>query len=187
MASSLPAGAELVKQSVLTTRASPPRGSATSGTASSTRHARSVRSAGGPRPRSRTASPDPGSGRRARKGSERGARARLREGGKPTPSAGRNHSGCLQPSQLAQDLSSRVSSWAEARCLKGVTRPTDTSSVAQADLRRVERAAANAAKSREQLRVAITLARAAGETLVDIGAAAGLSRQRIAQILRRSR
>jgi len=59
--------------------------------------------------------------------------------------------------------------------------------MAQGDLRRVERAAANVAKSREELRVAITLARAAGETLEDIGRAAGLSRQRIAQVLRGSR
>jgi DNA-directed RNA polymerase sigma subunit (sigma70/sigma32) len=59
--------------------------------------------------------------------------------------------------------------------------------VAQGDLRRVERAAANATKSREELRVAITLARAAGETLEDIGRAAGLSRQRIAQVLRGTR
>jgi DNA-directed RNA polymerase sigma subunit (sigma70/sigma32) len=59
--------------------------------------------------------------------------------------------------------------------------------MAQGDLRRVERAAANAAKSREELRVAIALARAAGETLQDIGRAAGLSRQRIAQVLRGSR
>ena len=59
--------------------------------------------------------------------------------------------------------------------------------VAQGDLRRVERAAAKAARSREELRVAITLARAAGETLEDIGRSAGLSRQRIAQVLRGSR
>jgi DNA-directed RNA polymerase sigma subunit (sigma70/sigma32) len=59
--------------------------------------------------------------------------------------------------------------------------------VSQADLRRIERAAANAAEAREQLRVAITLARAGGETLADIGRAAGVSRQRIAQILRGSR
>jgi DNA-directed RNA polymerase sigma subunit (sigma70/sigma32) len=72
-------------------------------------------------------------------------------------------------------------------CLKYGRRSADTSSVAQGDLRRVERAAANAAKSREELRVAITLARAAGETLQDIGRAAGLSRQRIAQVLRGTR
>jgi DNA-directed RNA polymerase sigma subunit (sigma70/sigma32) len=47
----------------------------------------------------------------------------------------------------------------------------------------VERTATSAAKAREELRVAIALARAAGETLEDIGRAAGLSRQRIAQIL----
>ena len=55
--------------------------------------------------------------------------------------------------------------------------------MAQSDLRRVERAAARAAKARDELRVSITLARAAGETLEDIGRAAALSRQRIGQIL----
>lgn len=65
--------------------------------------------------------------------------------------------------------------------------PADSPLVAQADLRRVEKAAANAAKSREELRAAIKLARAAGETLGDIGRASGLSRQRIAQILRSTR
>jgi DNA-directed RNA polymerase sigma subunit (sigma70/sigma32) len=84
-------------------------------------------------------------------------------------------------------MSSKVSSPTQAACLKDGKHRADISSVAQADLRRVERAAANAAKSREQLRVAITLARAGGETLGDIGRAAGLSRQRIAQILRGSR
>ena len=59
--------------------------------------------------------------------------------------------------------------------------------MSRADLRRVERAAANAVKSRDELRVAITLARAAGETLEDIGRACALSRQRIAQILRETR
>lgn len=76
--------------------------------------------------------PRPNTGsRRARKGRvvQRGAPAPdSGKGESRTPSAGRNHSGCLQPSQLAQDLSSRVSSRAEARCLKGVRRPTDTSS-----------------------------------------------------------
>lgn len=57
------------------------------------------------------------------------------------------------------------------------------SRVAQADLRRVERAARSVAKSREELRVAIVLARDAGETLDDIGRAAGVSRQAIAQLL----
>jgi transcriptional regulator with XRE-family HTH domain len=59
--------------------------------------------------------------------------------------------------------------------------------MARGDLRRVERAAETAAKSREELRVSINIARAAGETLADIGRAAGLSRQRIAQILRGTR
>lgn len=59
--------------------------------------------------------------------------------------------------------------------------------MARGDLRRVERAAEGAAKSREELRVSIKIARAAGETLADIGRAAGLSRQRIAQILRGTR
>ena len=59
--------------------------------------------------------------------------------------------------------------------------------MARVDLRRVERASAKTAKARDELRVAITLARAAGETLEDIGSAAGLSRQRIAQILRATR
>jgi DNA-directed RNA polymerase sigma subunit (sigma70/sigma32) len=59
--------------------------------------------------------------------------------------------------------------------------------MAKSDLRRVERAAAKAAQSRDELRVAINLARAAGETLEDIGRAAALSRQRIAQILRQTR
>ncbi len=55
--------------------------------------------------------------------------------------------------------------------------------MSQSDLRRVERAARKVAKGREELRVAIGLARDAGETLEDIGAAAGLSRQRVSQIL----
>jgi transcriptional regulator with XRE-family HTH domain len=59
--------------------------------------------------------------------------------------------------------------------------------MSRGDLRRVERAAETAAKSREELRVSINIARAAGETLADIGRAAGLSRQRIAQILRGTR
>ena len=59
--------------------------------------------------------------------------------------------------------------------------------MAKGDLRRVERAAESAAKSREELRISISLARAKGETLADIGRAAGLSRQRIAQILRGTR
>jgi DNA-directed RNA polymerase sigma subunit (sigma70/sigma32) len=56
--------------------------------------------------------------------------------------------------------------------------------VAQADLRRIERAARNVAAARRELRQAIMLAREAGETFEDIGRAAGVSRQRIAQIVR---
>ncbi len=55
--------------------------------------------------------------------------------------------------------------------------------MAQADLRRVERAARKIARDREELRVAILLARDAGETFEDIGSAAGLSRQRVQQIV----
>jgi hypothetical protein len=58
--------------------------------------------------------------------------------------------------------------------------------VAQTDLRRVARAAQKAASARAELRQAILLARASGETLQDIGAAAGLSPQRIQQIVRES-
>jgi DNA-directed RNA polymerase sigma subunit (sigma70/sigma32) len=43
--------------------------------------------------------------------------------------------------------------------------------------------AENAARDREELRVAILLARDAGETFDDIGGAAGLSRQRVQQIV----
>jgi DNA-directed RNA polymerase sigma subunit (sigma70/sigma32) len=55
--------------------------------------------------------------------------------------------------------------------------------MAQADLRRVEKAALSVKEAREELRVAITLARAAGETLDDIARMAGVTRQRISQIL----
>jgi len=59
--------------------------------------------------------------------------------------------------------------------------------VARGDLERVERAARRVAQSREELRVAILLARDAGETYDDIGRAAGLSRQRVQQIVREKR
>jgi DNA-directed RNA polymerase sigma subunit (sigma70/sigma32) len=55
--------------------------------------------------------------------------------------------------------------------------------MAQADLRRVERAAVHVAEARTELRQAIRLARASGETLDSIGRAAGVTRQRIRQIL----
>lgn len=56
-------------------------------------------------------------------------------------------------------------------------------SVAQRDLRRVERAARDLDKARDELRHSILLAREAGETFDDIGKAAGLSRQRVQQIV----
>jgi DNA-directed RNA polymerase sigma subunit (sigma70/sigma32) len=57
-------------------------------------------------------------------------------------------------------------------------------SVAQRDLRRVERAARALDTARSELQRAILLARDAGETFDDIGRAAGLSRQRVQQIVR---
>lgn len=56
--------------------------------------------------------------------------------------------------------------------------------MAQADIRRVEKAALRAKQSREELRQAIRLARAAGETQADVARAAGLSPSRVAQIER---
>jgi DNA-directed RNA polymerase sigma subunit (sigma70/sigma32) len=50
----------------------------------------------------------------------------------------------------------------------------------------VERAARKAAQSRVELRQAILLARESGETFEDIATAAGLSRQRVQQIVRES-
>jgi hypothetical protein len=59
--------------------------------------------------------------------------------------------------------------------------------MAQRDLRRVERAAVRIDKAREELRLAIWMARQAGETFDDIGSAAGLSRQRVQQIIAEGR
>jgi DNA-directed RNA polymerase sigma subunit (sigma70/sigma32) len=59
--------------------------------------------------------------------------------------------------------------------------------VAQRDLRRVERAARRLDSARDELRAAIVQARGAGETFDDIGRAAGLSRQRVQQIVRGKR
>jgi hypothetical protein len=56
--------------------------------------------------------------------------------------------------------------------------------VAQADLRRVERAALKSRVARTELVQAIKLARASGETFESIAGAAGLSRARIQQIVR---
>jgi hypothetical protein len=56
--------------------------------------------------------------------------------------------------------------------------------MAQADLRRVERAAVKLSKARGELRVAILIAFSSGESMEDIGRACGLTRQRISQIVR---
>lgn len=58
--------------------------------------------------------------------------------------------------------------------------------MAQRDLRRVERASRDVDKARAELRRSILLARDAGETFEDIGRAAGLSRQRVSQIVNES-
>jgi hypothetical protein len=57
--------------------------------------------------------------------------------------------------------------------------------MAQADLRRVERAAARVARAEGELEEAILAARASGETLRDIAVRAGMSHQRVFQIVRR--
>ena len=54
--------------------------------------------------------------------------------------------------------------------------------VAQSDLRRVERASRKLAAAKQELRVAIQLARDSGETQADVARAAGLSPSRVAQI-----
>lgn len=56
--------------------------------------------------------------------------------------------------------------------------------MAARDLRRVMRAAHGVDKARDELREAILLARNSGETFETIGRAAGLSRQRVQQILK---
>ncbi len=67
-----------------------------------------------------------------------------------------------------------------------VTPETKTQAVmARQDLRRVERAARRVAESREEMRIAVALARAAGETLDDIARAAGVTRQAVSAMLRR--
>jgi DNA-directed RNA polymerase sigma subunit (sigma70/sigma32) len=57
------------------------------------------------------------------------------------------------------------------------------SKMAQADLRRVGRAAVKATQARQELRQANLMARASGETLQAIGAAAGLTAERVRQIV----
>lgn len=59
--------------------------------------------------------------------------------------------------------------------------------MARRDIQRVERAAVKVAEAREELRVAILLARASGESQADIARAAGVTPQRIAQIEKETR
>jgi len=56
--------------------------------------------------------------------------------------------------------------------------------MAQADLRRIERASERLERSREELLVAILNARDSGESFRDIARAAGMSHQRVHQIVR---
>jgi transcriptional regulator with XRE-family HTH domain len=56
--------------------------------------------------------------------------------------------------------------------------------MAKADLRRVERCRQELDKSREDFLESIVRARESGETLRDIAVAAGISHQRVAQIVR---
>jgi DNA-binding phage protein len=56
--------------------------------------------------------------------------------------------------------------------------------VAKRDLQRVERAYRHLAEARQEVRVAIQLARASGEKLEDIARVAGVSRQAISKALR---
>lgn len=60
---------------------------------------------------------------------------------------------------------------------------TNAAPVSQADLKRVARAAEKVARDQEALKQAILMARASGETLADIGRSAGLTAQRVHQIV----
>lgn len=59
--------------------------------------------------------------------------------------------------------------------------------VAQADLRRVERACKRVIDSKDELHAAIVAAHASGETYRDIAKAAGMSHQRVGQIVKQHR
>jgi hypothetical protein len=59
--------------------------------------------------------------------------------------------------------------------------------VAQSDLRRVERACQRVIEARHELEAAIKTAAASGETNRDIAERAGMSHQRVNQILRKTR
>ena len=60
-------------------------------------------------------------------------------------------------------------------------------SVAKADLRRVSKAVSRIRDAEEELKEAILAARASGETLRDIAEAAGISHQRVHQIVNEKR
>lgn len=59
--------------------------------------------------------------------------------------------------------------------------------MAKADLRRVERACKRVIDAREELHAAIVAAAASGETYRDIAEAAGMSHQRVGQIVKQHR
>ena len=58
--------------------------------------------------------------------------------------------------------------------------------MARADLRRVERACQRVVDSREELEAAILAAHRSGETYRDIAQAAGISHQRVGQIVKKA-
>ncbi len=59
--------------------------------------------------------------------------------------------------------------------------------MAKADLRRVARAAQRVRESRDELEAAIVAASASGESYRDIAEAAGMSHQRVGQIVKKGR
>lgn len=86
---------------------------------------------------------------------------------------------CLSPHDAM------VSRFAQPRLRRSDYITSEDADVARADLQRVERAAVRLVEAREEMRVALELARASGERLEDIGRAAGISRQAVAKALRR--
>ena len=66
-------------------------------------------------------------------------------------------------------------------------RHSEAVSVARADLRRVQRAAQRVRECRDELEASIVAASASGETYRDIAVAAGMSHQRVGQIVKEGR
>ena len=62
-------------------------------------------------------------------------------------------------------------------------RDSEAVSMARVDLRRVQRAAQRVRECRDELEAAIEAASASGETYRDIALAAGMSHQRVGQII----